>query len=94
MIDLRVGKVLHTLTHPEFRPPQAWGSFALSPDGKNVAAGGGTGDLFVFDIARERLVTRLGGHRGPVTGVAWGAGENQVTSGERPLRGERRKATF
>jgi len=83
VIDLRVGKVLHNITHPEFRPPQGWGSFAISPDGKYIAAGGGTGELFVFDITKERLVTKLGGHRGPVTGIAWGAGENQVTSGDK-----------
>ena len=45
------------------RPTAGWGSFDVSPDGNYLAAGGAGGELFIFDIRRERLERKLSGHR-------------------------------
>jgi serine/threonine protein kinase/WD40 repeat protein/tetratricopeptide (TPR) repeat protein len=47
------------------------GSLAFSPDGKLLALGSGNGAIQIWDVARQRLVRQLRGHRRSVTGLAF-----------------------
>ena len=80
VLDLRMCREIHRLSHPEFRLTSGFSSCAISPNGCYAAAGGSTGDVFVFDVKMGRLSRKLGGHAEPVTGVAWGRGDPQVTT--------------
>ncbi len=45
----------------------------LSPDGRRAAIGGYNGTLWLFDLERGELESRLIGHKGHLTCGAWGA---------------------
>ncbi|HEY0990822.1 MAG TPA: WD40 repeat domain-containing protein, partial [Kofleriaceae bacterium] len=44
---------------------------ALAPGGTLLASGGLDGSLIVFDLATRRIVSRIVGHRGAVSGLGW-----------------------
>ena len=70
-------------SHVDFRVGMNWAGFAVSPDGRYAAAGGARGDLFVWEVEAEKVAVKLKGHRAAVSGVSWGAGENQVASADK-----------
>jgi len=52
-------------------PSNDIGSLAFSPDGKLLALGSENGAIQIWDVARQRLVRQLRGHRRSVTGLAF-----------------------
>jgi RNA polymerase sigma factor (sigma-70 family) len=62
-----------------FRHGEDVGAFALSPDGKRLATGGG-GAVVVWDAADGRELCRFEGHEGAVRGVAFAPDGKSVAS--------------
>src|SRR6185503_10324529 len=63
----RLDSELHELYSQEAVPS----GVAISPGGELVASSGLDGSLVVFDVASGRVVSRIIGHRGTVSGLGW-----------------------
>jgi WD40 repeat protein len=59
------------------------GTFALvlSPDGTEVASGGGDGEIRIWDVASKQTKNVLKGHEGKVLALAWSADGGTLASG-------------
>ncbi|GAB4821419.1 hypothetical protein N2152v2_008465 [Parachlorella kessleri] len=60
-VDVRSFEVRHTLAAPGFNLGGAWAGACLSPSQKYAAAGSADGTVFVWDLPRQALATRLRG---------------------------------
>lgn len=75
IVDARVNCAISTFHEVGFRTLSNYASSSFSPDGLYVAAGGGdTGDIFVWNVAKNKLVKKLSGHDKGVLSLAWGRG--------------------
>jgi WD40 repeat protein len=75
IIDVRAGKAIRTLRHDDFSTTHGHAGCTISPNGQFVAAGSDNGEVFVWDVAKGELKTRLasggGGGVSPVIGIDW-----------------------
>eukprot|EP00550_Attheya_septentrionalis_P005774 CAMPEP_0198282502 /NCGR_PEP_ID=MMETSP1449-20131203/2292_1 /TAXON_ID=420275 /ORGANISM="Attheya septentrionalis, Strain CCMP2084" /LENGTH=568 /DNA_ID=CAMNT_0043978767 /DNA_START=177 /DNA_END=1883 /DNA_ORIENTATION=- len=75
LVDIRMGSVISTMTHKDFRTPFNWSACSYSPDGVYAAAGSGTtGDIMIWRVDSGEFIKKLSTHRAGVGGFAWGKG--------------------
>ena len=80
--DARTLRVLRSIRQPAPLQPQP-PSVGISPDGRMIAFGDGTGSVSFFDLASERLTTGAGAHNGGVNRVVFSPdGREVVTTGD------------
>jgi len=73
--DIRMGSVVQTLQHKNFRTTFNWSSASFSANGMYVvAASGMNGDTFIWRTDDGYLEKHLVSHNQGVGGVAWGGG--------------------
>ena len=70
-IDLRYLEVLKTYAHEDYRTTLNWNKACYSPDAKYVAAGSGTGVVFIWDSLTQHVVAQLKGHKNSISACAW-----------------------
>jgi autophagy-related protein 16-1 len=80
IIDVRAGKAIQTLRHDDFSTNHGRAGCAISPNGQFVAAGSDNGEVFVWDVAKGELKTRLAsGGVSPVIGIDWRESRDKET---------------
>ena len=80
--DARTLRVLRSIRQPAPLQPQP-PSVGISPDGRMIAYGDGTGSVSFFNLASERLTTGAGAHNGGVNRVVFSPdGREVVTTGD------------
>lgn len=75
IVDARTSTAISTFLDPGFRTLTNYASCSFSPDGNYVAAGsGGSGDIYVWNVAKTTLEKKLSGHQNGAVGLVWGMG--------------------
>jgi autophagy-related protein 16 len=75
ILDARTNAVVSTFHEPGFRTLTNYASSSFSPDSLYVAGcSGDSGDVFVWNVAKNALEKRLKAHQGGAVGLAWGLG--------------------
>ena len=75
--DMRMNETVAVLSHGSYKTAFNWSGASFSPDGRFVAAGGSTGELFVWNVDTQECEKLTGGHKNSLAGVAWGGNPNQ-----------------
>ena len=89
IVDLRVGKSIHTFSHSDLTAGQLRSGSAFSPDGRYIVSGSSS-DVLVWDTLDRSLKTRLSnGHSSSILSIDWclcGSTEQQIASLDRKGR--------
>jgi WD40 repeat protein len=78
--DTATGKEIRTLPIDPKEARSYWGRLAFSADGKSLYLGGGSGQVFRWDLGNGESLSTWTGHQGPICDMFVRPGKNELVS--------------